>query len=65
VRVNVRIPVGETIKNVTTPFASLDRSVWRYREGVLSLTADMVDSAQVYIASLQSQNPQLETGQLQ
>jgi hypothetical protein len=65
VRVNVRIPVGETVQNVTTPFASLDRSVWRCREGVLSVTTDMVDSAQVYIASLQSQNPQLDTGQLQ
>ncbi len=65
VRINVRLPAGATVKDVRTPYASLDYDAWGYRNGVLDFTADVVNSAQVYIVTLQSQTAQLETGQPQ
>ncbi|MCP4613233.1 MAG: hypothetical protein GY845_31465 [Planctomycetes bacterium] len=49
VRLNCQIPHGITVQEVTTPFSSLDRNNWDFRNGVLELTADMVGSTQVYI----------------
>jgi len=62
VRVNGKIPQGITVQEITTPFASLDRNCWDYRNGVLELTADMIDSAQVYIISIQPQTDPLGGG---
>jgi hypothetical protein len=55
VRVNGKIPHGITVQEVTTPFESLNRDNWDFRNGVLELTADMIDSAQMYIIYIQSQ----------
>lgn len=66
VRVNVMIPAGATVESVRTPFATLDQSAWTCRDDALALTAQMLDSAQVYIASLQvRQTVRWETGQPQ
>jgi len=53
VRVNVRIPTGVAVKEVETVYGSLDGGSWICRDGHLALTAEMVDSAQVYVALLQ------------
>jgi hypothetical protein len=60
VRINEKIPQGITVQGVTTPFAPLDRSCWDYKNGLLEFTADMIDSAQVYIISIQPQIHPLE-----
>lgn len=54
VRINGKIPHGVIVHDVTTPFASLDHDNWNFRNGVLELTADMFNSAQVYIIYIQS-----------
>jgi hypothetical protein len=65
VRVSGEIPQEITVREVATPFASLDHSCWDYRDGILELTADMVDSAQVYVISIQPRMNPLEGGLLQ
>lgn len=62
VRINGRIPQGITVQGITTPFASLDRSCWDYRNGILEFKADMIYSAQIYIVSIQPQNHPMEGG---
>jgi hypothetical protein len=62
VRIHGKIPQGITMQEVTTPFASLDRKCWGCRNGVLELTADMIDSVQVYIISIRPQTCPLEGG---
>jgi hypothetical protein len=53
VRIRVTIPDGMLIREVRTPFASLDPDHWSCQNDTLDLTAEMMDSAQVYVASLQ------------
>jgi len=55
VRITGKIPRGTTVQEVATPSASLARNRWDQRDGILELTVDMVDSAQVYVASIQPQ----------
>lgn len=65
VQVNGNIPKGIMVQQVTTPFAPLGRRCWDYRNGVLNLTADMIDSAQTYIVSIQPRTDPLGGGLLQ
>jgi hypothetical protein len=62
VRVHMRIPASVTVQDVAGVLGSLDRSSWAYQNGNLDFTADMVDSAQVYIASLRRQTKLAEKG---
>lgn len=62
VRVNIRIPQRIAVQEVGTPFTSLDRDSWDCQNDALNLTADMVDSVQVYVAYLQWQGRPLEEG---
>jgi hypothetical protein len=62
VPISVRIPESMAVRDVRTPFAPLDPGSWDCRDGTLHFTACMVDSAQVFIASLQTQSPSPEEG---
>ncbi len=55
VRINGKFPQGITVREVKTPFASLNSDNWDFRNGILELIADMIDSAQVYIIYIQPQ----------
>ncbi|MHC4564200.1 MAG: hypothetical protein ACYTE3_00390 [Planctomycetota bacterium] len=61
-RINGNIPQEITVQEVATPFVSLDRNCWDQRNGVLKLEVDMIDSAQVYIMSIQPQTHPLKGG---
>lgn len=62
VRVSGKIPRETTVQEITTPFASLDRNCWDYRNSVLEFTADMIDSAQPYVISIRPQTNPSEGG---
>ncbi len=52
VGLHVQIPAGTEVQEIRTPFATLAHENWQQRGGTLDFTADMLDSAQVYILSL-------------
>jgi hypothetical protein len=52
VRLHVRTPAGIAVQEIRTPFATLAREDWDEHDGILDFTADMMESAQVYILSL-------------
>jgi hypothetical protein len=62
VRITGTIPREIAVQEVTTPSASLDHGCWDYRNGILELTADMIDSAQVYVVSIQPRTEPSEGG---
>jgi hypothetical protein len=62
VQISVRIPDLVAVRDVRTPFAPLDQGAWDCRDGTLTFTGRMVDSAQVFIASLQTQSPSPDEG---
>lgn len=62
VRLRAKIPQGFAVQQVRTPFVLLDHIYWDYRDGILELTADMVDSAQVYVISIQPRSNPSEGG---
>lgn len=64
VPVHVKIPSTVLVEGVRTPFTSLDRRCWECRDDTLDLTADMLDSAQMYIVSVRSRNRPSERGLL-
>ncbi len=54
VKVDMKIPGELCVGQVRSLFAPLERGAWIYREGVLSFTADMIESVQIYLVDLQS-----------
>jgi len=62
VPVSVRIPTGVAVKDVETVYGSLDGGSWICRDGHRALTAEMVDSAQVYVALRQRPRRMPEKG---
>ena len=53
VRIDVTIPGEVSVGQVRSLSAPLDRGRWAYGEGHVGFTADMIDSAQVYLVDLQ------------